>query len=328
MTDTYSGSYCNIAAAQALHSAEGLFDSRKSAVVSPVFVRPEWTDHENLPILVEEDILGSVDDAPLHRRGWVLQERLLARRTIHFSWDRIFWECKTHTSSEALPMKKNIRGSDNEDDWLNGISTKEREDVEQGTLSWRIIIETYTGCQLTKEDDKLVAIAGLAQRFHMHSKDVYLAGLWRTSLVDDLCWVADDSGQTTVPIRYRAPSWSWAAIDVKIRFRYSGRKPLLTLVDYEITTFTDDPFSQVTSGLLKILRTLVRVNVSCDENGECQLNSVYDFVKKVSHEEETLLDIFRVNSTFDAFLLPVTSTTYGKEAVLPSKECIACFSQK
>ncbi|KAN0077636.1 Heterokaryon incompatibility protein (HET) domain containing protein [Elaphomyces granulatus] len=35
----------------------------------------------------------AVDEGLLNTRGWVLQERALSRRTIHFTGSQIFWEC-------------------------------------------------------------------------------------------------------------------------------------------------------------------------------------------------------------------------------------------
>ena len=36
--------------------------------------------------------------------GWIHQERLLARRTLHFGASQMFWECKTDVFSETLPI--------------------------------------------------------------------------------------------------------------------------------------------------------------------------------------------------------------------------------
>ena len=39
---------------------------------------------------------ASVDGpaSPLGGRGWALQERLLAPRTLHFGREQLFWECR------------------------------------------------------------------------------------------------------------------------------------------------------------------------------------------------------------------------------------------
>lgn len=42
----------------------------------------------------------------LCRRGWVLQERLLAPRTVHFSKQQLFWECTMSQSLEEAPAVK------------------------------------------------------------------------------------------------------------------------------------------------------------------------------------------------------------------------------
>ncbi len=54
--------------------------------------------------IVEEDfardeLLGN----PINRRGWVLQERLLSHRIIHFGAHQVFWECRQLLACETFP---------------------------------------------------------------------------------------------------------------------------------------------------------------------------------------------------------------------------------
>lgn len=42
-------------------------------------------------------------EAPLNQRGWVLQERLLAPRILHFCRRELFWECCETAASETYP---------------------------------------------------------------------------------------------------------------------------------------------------------------------------------------------------------------------------------
>jgi hypothetical protein len=44
-----------------------------------------WTNH--------------IDKAPVNRRGWVLQERLMAPRVLHFCHDQVAWECSEFVSN-------------------------------------------------------------------------------------------------------------------------------------------------------------------------------------------------------------------------------------
>jgi hypothetical protein len=53
-----------------------------------------------------------------------------------------------------------------------------------------------------------------------NSEQQYLAGLWRDSLVLDMCWYRNDHGKTNQsPLAgSRAPSWSWASVDGPITY--------------------------------------------------------------------------------------------------------------
>jgi hypothetical protein len=45
---------------------------------------------------------------PLHQRGWALQERYLARRTLHFGSHQLFWNCQTLSQSEDGRMLQRL----------------------------------------------------------------------------------------------------------------------------------------------------------------------------------------------------------------------------
>lgn len=57
------------------------------------------------------------DDAPLMRRGWALQERLLAPRLLHYG-QQMYWECRhcmwsedeqfDQTLDNHVPFNKNV----------------------------------------------------------------------------------------------------------------------------------------------------------------------------------------------------------------------------
>src|ERR1700722_7064597 len=82
--------------------------------------------------------------------------------------------------------------------------------------TWGLVVEMYTKGQLTKENDKLVAIAGVAAMFKALLDDEYLAGLWRRYLPNQLLWHVDDGwrnrSKNKRPECPIAPSWSWASI--------------------------------------------------------------------------------------------------------------------
>lgn len=82
---------------------------------------------------------------------------------------------------------------------------------------WDQIVQLYTGANLTRADDKLVAISGLARETLKEVKDSYYAGLWGSDFATNLLWYLPFQ-QRRPPIAYRAPSWSWASVDGRVEF--------------------------------------------------------------------------------------------------------------
>ena len=109
MNQVYSNSTLNISATGARSDGEGLFCARD----------PE---KELRPCIISCSATGSLDDlqdyvlsdfsfasrnltgAPLNQRGWVLQERLLSPRTLHFGATQLFYECRAGTVCERFPV--------------------------------------------------------------------------------------------------------------------------------------------------------------------------------------------------------------------------------
>jgi hypothetical protein len=47
--------------------------------------------------------MKNVERASTNRRGWVLQERVLSPRVLHFSREQVFWECRQLRACESFP---------------------------------------------------------------------------------------------------------------------------------------------------------------------------------------------------------------------------------
>lgn len=74
-----------------------------------------------------------------------------------------------------------------------------RDDVIELQHLWRIAVQSYTSCKLTKASDKLVAIASIAKIVSESTNERYVAGLWQyddlSELVEQLAWRVKDSRQ-------------------------------------------------------------------------------------------------------------------------------------
>jgi hypothetical protein len=120
--------------------------------------------------------------------------------------------------------------------------TQEESEVQQASIqrswpnAWLQTVEEYTKRVLTNDQDKLPALAGVAHLVARQTGDMYFAGLWRADIIQCLNWsievfqprhYCDDPAHDAAmppatkssvryPSEYRAPSWSWAALDGKI----------------------------------------------------------------------------------------------------------------
>jgi hypothetical protein len=132
MHEVYGHSYCNISATDSDDSQKGLFRNRSTerwwiGLVSlkvegiPGYRYDGNNDNTNEnrkvpPQLCEiEDAMFwdvSVNNAKVNQRGWVLQERLMAPRVLHFCHDQIAWECSRRDAAECFP--DNIRHDSNQ----------------------------------------------------------------------------------------------------------------------------------------------------------------------------------------------------------------------
>ena len=76
------------------------------------------------------------------------------------------------------------------------------------------MVQTHSACDLTYEEDRGIAILGVAKRFEdFYTDDRYMIGLWRNSLHTDLTW--ESNAFEGAPVKrdiFTAPSWSWTCL--------------------------------------------------------------------------------------------------------------------
>lgn len=117
-------------------------------------------------------------------------------------------------------------------------------------------------CQLTKPEDKLVALSGIARLILEKVGTDYLAGLWRDELSDGLLWRVENCQQanlspSTRPSVYRAPSWSWASIDAMLSTDplpdiIGKLKSMIDIEEASVQCVTNDPTGQVYGGHIRL----------------------------------------------------------------------------
>lgn len=102
--DIFSSADFVIAASSAQGTSSGFLDPRrKSQLLNLPMKATEGGTAGNYYISnVLDDFEKDVLDGPLNKRGWVLQERALARRTIYFTANQTYFECGRGVRCETL----------------------------------------------------------------------------------------------------------------------------------------------------------------------------------------------------------------------------------
>lgn len=149
----------------------------------------------------------------LDDRGWALQEKELARRYIAYSGSELQWSCRTLRSCQCRAASL---ASYTSDLTFQGSSTLPEN-------WWRNLIQEFSHRKLTKAEDCLSAIAGLAKKIESRNHVTYLAGLWTESLVEDLAWSRASIQNLRQVVFQLAPTFSWASIPYGISYQAARR---------------------------------------------------------------------------------------------------------
>jgi hypothetical protein len=103
MEDVFALAYCTIAATSAVDSNAGFL--ARNARTEYMRVQ-DTTGHQVCICTHMDDFEKDVQEAELNKRAWVMQERVLAKRTIHFSANQTYWECGEGVHCENLTKMK------------------------------------------------------------------------------------------------------------------------------------------------------------------------------------------------------------------------------
>lgn len=107
MGSVYGRAVLTIAALGAQNSHSGCFTTRNPLSLVPALLRDGDSSTRGQVWAWNQQLQGPSAEGklrpPLHQRGWVVQERALAPRTLSFGKDMVYWECLGGAASEASP---------------------------------------------------------------------------------------------------------------------------------------------------------------------------------------------------------------------------------
>jgi hypothetical protein len=275
MRYVYANSACNIAASVSNSPEESMFRFREHEIIRPCKVLSSlFVDKPSLHYIFEKGYWDrQISNGPLQNRGWVFQERFLAPRVLYFGKDQVLWECLSEHKCEGfphgIPAHQSAKNMDPLLDYMSMNSSQLKQQMPIHVFNlWNDLIEQYSPCDLTKPSDKMFAIAGIAKLFRDITGDEYIAGWWKSRLLESLDWHVYDP-QARLSADYRAPSWSWASVDGPVR--PAGLSPsaefLVKLVDVHVTMRGPDTMARVLEGYIKLRGAIFTADCRYLESG-------------------------------------------------------------
>ncbi|KAK2041727.1 heterokaryon incompatibility protein [Colletotrichum somersetense] len=265
MGTIYASSYLTIAASASPDSTGGCFmprhtsgdvkarftmrNSGDSRSIS-AFVRPRPRDFSHLPT------------STLHSRAWVTQERLLSARMIHYDTDQLLWECReSRLTEDGVPVDAFDSGKMAWDERLHlSYPFAQSRFRPEFVWDWYDMVSAYSGRGITKSQDRLPALSGLAKVMEECTGQKYVAGLWKFHLGYGLLWRRSEQWLCKPADGYRAPSWSWASLEGRVSMPeiasmlpyQNEMEVMIEIVDVQTTPLGLDPRGMLRSGHLKL----------------------------------------------------------------------------
>jgi hypothetical protein len=280
MASIYHNALLTLAASVAPDSRHGLYvDTDEQYIDRPLSSLTGQDEDES--IRFRKPLPHKAVDHLLMSRAWVLQERLLSPRVLHFGQQELIWECWEDMTCECSGFA--IKVFESHDQWLEPkayVHPSILSGLSQNAVvtMWHYVVTSYSTMMLSVEADILPAISGIARIVQEAWKGEYLAGLWKKSLVSHLCWRAREAREARRPREWRAPTFSWASVVANARgVDYSFMDPFKTamspnlsfqhieIVDANCCLAGLDETGAVLSGYILLIGTLVQATVAYDQ---------------------------------------------------------------
>ncbi|KAM5341826.1 hypothetical protein ACJ41O_014857 [Fusarium nematophilum] len=277
MRDVYCGSVCNVAASACSDPESGMFRSRNAADVRPGLVEASITlsgGPQRYRIFDKSYWQRHLSDGSLHSRAWVFQETYLAPRVLYLAGRQILWECLTEHKCEGFPLGIPLHESPKK---IDSLLATTQTPSSSGNMSyesvnlWIDMVASYSRCELTRSEDKLWAFSGIAKLFQETSGGEYLAGLWKSRLLELLDWRVYEP-KARLSSAYRAPSWSWASIDgpVKPKRPHNRYNHVVEVLEAKAEPRGGDALGGISDAFLRLKGPVVMAK-RLDQEASCRL---------------------------------------------------------
>ncbi|CZR67952.1 uncharacterized protein PAC_17851 [Phialocephala subalpina] len=172
-----------------------------------------------------------------YNRGWVFQERVLSRRIIYYTGDKMYWDCLQEQGDE--------QGVETAQSSRNAWFSSETMTASTAQYFVEMLAREYSTCKLSKRKDNLLAIMGVCNKFRDYYGQTFHAGILDDGTGQSLLWHASEDSMPQYK-DFHAPSWTWAGRSGKPSY------------------YIPEPLETISEGLIS--RMSFRTRINCDSN--------------------------------------------------------------
>jgi len=235
-------------------------------------------------------------------RGWTFQEEKLSKRMFYVGPSRSYFGCGNYILAEDDPIWAPVHEA-SVVDVASKHPPRSPEAIETLMHFWRKhMVLQFSSRQFTRPQDRLQAIASVAELIGESTGFGYVAGLWIQRLHLHLIWT-DAPIKATLPglvdmlkpdaPGFVAPSWSWARFGAshQLRFYFSQRdewrlKPVAQLEAHHVETVGSSQYGQVRKGCLQSKTKTLTIPSGCDMSNKTRRRSggifLFDWIYEYS----------------------------------------------
>ncbi|KAI0459533.1 heterokaryon incompatibility protein-domain-containing protein [Xylaria acuta] len=228
MGKIYANSLLNIGVLESAGPAEGLFRNRPfSALNSRILWSPTQQDGRQIfhltgrrPSVLEiRAAFKKMNESPLMKRGWVVQECVLAPRMLSFGQSGVLWQCSEQIGSEVGgydigPVRDRL--------WdfpfwlLENTATDYQPRAYDLRRQWLGTLTIYGKSHLTyPEKDLFAALDGIGAELSKISGGSFKYGMWDTTFPEALLYESYDHDMLSTRNKAR-PTWHWSSCYPKV----------------------------------------------------------------------------------------------------------------